>query len=176
MRIMVVASLLFLAACEKDIMELPPATQTGAHTFGCRIDGAFWVPEGFGIVPTAPLLEARFIDDHIKINARYFATSPTESEFEIYLKDVVAPGVYPLNKNVAIYPNQSESYGYFVKRRFRPTAIYLTNERYTGSVTITRVDKPNKIVSGTFAFRAENVDVPGTYITVSEGRFDIKMI
>ncbi len=163
-------------SCSKDIIELPAATQTGEHIFGCKLDGVFWVPEGFGIVPTAPLLEARFIDDNIKINARYFATSPTESEFEIYLKNVTEPGVYPLNKKVSIYPNQTESYAYHIKRKITPLDQWVTNANYTGVVHITKVDRVNKIVSGTFEFRAESMSNPGEFITVTEGRFDIKMI
>ena len=47
---------LLVSSCVKEITELPPATQSGANTFGCKIDGAFWVPAGFGIIPTSPKL------------------------------------------------------------------------------------------------------------------------
>src|SRR5690606_18649185 len=164
------------SACSKDVAELPPSTQTGENTFGAKLNGEFWIPAGFGIVPTAPLLEARFIDDNIKINARNFSASPTETEFEIYLKNVTEPGIYPLNKNVSIYPNQTESYAYHIKRKIRPLDQWVTNANFTGSVTITKLDRANKIVAGTFEFRAESMKNPGEFITVKEGRFDIKMI
>ena len=45
-----IISLLFiLASCKKDVDELPPATQTGAHTFGAKVNGEFWVPQGWGL-------------------------------------------------------------------------------------------------------------------------------
>src|SRR5690606_32362851 len=167
---------LAFAGCSKDVTELPPATQTGENTFGCMLDGAFWTPEGFGIVPTAPILEARFIDDNIKINARNFSVSPTETEFEIYLKNVSETGIYPLNKKVSIYPNQTESYAYHIKRKIRPLDQWVTNASFTGVVNITKLDRANKIVSGTFEFRAESMTNPGEFIIVTEGRFDIKLI
>lgn len=165
-----------LSACSKDVVELPPVTETGENTFGARLDGSFWTPAGFGIVPTAPVLEARFIDDNIKINARNFSISPTETEFEIYLKNVTETGVYLLNKNVSIYPNQTESYAYHIKRKLRPIDQWVTNAIFTGVVNITKVDRVNKIVAGSFEFRAESMSNPGEFITVTEGRFDIKMI
>ena len=165
-----------LSACSKDVVELPPVTETGENTFGARLDGSFWTPAGFGIVPTAPVLEARFIDDNIKINARNFSISPTETEFEIYLKNVTETGVYLLNKNVSIYPNQTESYAYHIKRKLRPIDQWVTNANFTGVVNITKVDRVNKIVAGSFEFRAESMSNPGEFITVTEGRFDIKMI
>ena len=174
--ILFVSVILSLMACSKDVLELPPATQTGENTFGAKLDGEFWTPAGFGIVPTAPLLEARFIDDNIKINARNFSISPTETEFEIYLKNVTEPGIYHLNKKVSIYPNQTESYAYHVKRKIRPLDQWVTNANFRGFVNITKVDRINKIVAGTFEFSAESMSNPGEYITVTEGRLDIKMI
>ena len=32
-------AILFLGSCKKDVTELPPATQTGANTFGAMVDG-----------------------------------------------------------------------------------------------------------------------------------------
>ena len=46
--------LCLLISCKKDIEELPPATQIGAHTFGARLDGQLWVPQKFGIAPPVP--------------------------------------------------------------------------------------------------------------------------
>ena len=95
-------SIVLLSSCKKEVDSLPEATQTGANTFGARVNGEFWIPQGFGVVPTAPILEARFgVNNTIIINARNFGSSPTESEFEIYLMNVDGPGVYQLNNNVS---------------------------------------------------------------------------
>ncbi len=85
----------FVASCKKQVTELPAATATGANTFGALVNGALWSPKGFGIVPTAPILEARYqLNGSIIINARNFASSPKETEFEIFIKETIDPGIY----------------------------------------------------------------------------------
>jgi hypothetical protein len=165
-----------LAGCKKDIDELPEPTQTGSNTFGAKVDGEFWVPQGFGIMPTAPLLEARYsANNAIVINARNFASSPTESEFELYLQNVTGPGTILLNQNTSNYPSQSASYGYYVKRRLRPLYEYITSAQHTGRVEITKLDKDANIISGTFEFRGADKTDPTQTITITEGRFDVKI-
>ncbi|MFD2786908.1 hypothetical protein [Hymenobacter rubripertinctus] len=47
---LLLAALLGLSQCKKKdpdpLSQLPPATQTGANTFGCLIDGKAWTPKG----------------------------------------------------------------------------------------------------------------------------------
>ena len=163
-------------SCKKEIAELPPATQTGANTFGCKMDGQLWLPSGFGFASTASILEANYFDGRtIIINARNFSSSPTESEFEIHLMNVVTPGVYLLNANTAKYPNQTGNYAYYVARKVIPTNEWMTNSQYTGQVEITKTDTINRIVSGTFQFQALNLYNTPQPINVTEGRFDIKI-
>src|SRR5688572_21191322 len=88
--------LFFLASCKKTISELPPETGTGDNTFGASINGKLWAPQKFGIVPTAEILEARYELNSAIINARNFASSPKESEFEFIIKNLTGPGVYNL--------------------------------------------------------------------------------
>jgi len=166
-----------LAACKKDVDELPPVTQTGANTFGARVNGQLWVPQGFGVAQTASILEARFADggSSVVINARNFGSSPTETEFEIYLKDITASGTFLLNQFTDNYPNQSASYGYYIERRFTPLDEWITNTQFNGRIDVTRFDVTNKIISGTFEFRAAKTANASQFITVTEGRFDVKI-
>ncbi len=166
---------LFLISCKKEVSELPPATETGANTFGCRVNGAFWVPAGFGVVPTASILEARYMEKNIIINARNFASSPVETEFEIYIQNVIAPGTYTINQASAVYPNQTASYAYYVKRKFTPENEWITNTQFTGSVNITKRDTVNNIISGTFTFQGQSMYNASETISITEGRFDIKV-
>jgi Family of unknown function (DUF6252) len=169
----VISAVLF--SCKKEVTELPPATQSGANTFGCKIDGAFWVPAGFGIVPTAAKLEARIAGGDLIINARNFSSSPTESEFEFYIKGLIAGGTgnYTLNTG-ASHPDYSNSYAYYVHRRVTPDNEWVTSAPYTGTVTITKIDSVNHFVSGTFEFQAINLYNNPQPINVTEGRFDVK--
>ena len=163
------------ASCKKDVDELPPATQTGAHTFGAKVNGELWVPQGFGAIPANDKLEAMiYSNGDLRIKAKNFASSPNETEFEIFVAAVTATGTYPLNSNVS-YPTFSASYGYFVKRKFTPEDEWLTNSTTTGSVIITKLDLTNKIVSGTFQFNAASIYTPSNILSVTEGRFDIKL-
>jgi hypothetical protein len=164
-----------LIACKKNIVEeLPPATQTGANTFGASVNGKLWVPSSAPI-PGAAKLEARYITAGLIINARNLASTPTESEFEIFIKDLNGPGVYPLNQDAAVYPNHGPSYGYYISRTFTPVNQWLTSSQFTGVVTITLDDRVNHIISGTFHFDALNLFGTPDTLRVRDGRFDIKI-
>lgn len=159
--------LFFLASCKKTISELPPETGTGANTFGASVNGKLWAPQKFGIVPTAEILEARYEMNSVIINARNFASSPKESEFELIIKNLTGPGVYNLGDDTG-------NTAYYVERKFTPTGEWKTNAQYNGKITITTDDRTNKILAGTFEFQAASVygEAP---ITVTDGRFDIKV-
>lgn len=166
----------FFVSCKKT-EELPDPTQTGAHTFGAKVDGELWAPAGFGPFQTAPLIEARYlVNRNLIIQARNFSRSPTETEMEIFIKNVVAPGVYQLNESTGKYPGQVANYGYYVRRVFTPKDEYITNPQFTGEVVVTRADTVNHIISGTFQFRAMNVVDSTTSVVVTEGRFDVKAL
>ncbi len=167
---------LAFAACKKEVDELPEATQTGANTFGARINGELWTPQGFGIAPTAPTLEASYAAQGgtIRINARNFSSSPTETEVELYLTNVSAPDTFALNQNTQKYPNQTGNYGYYIKRRFMPQEEWITTSGATGSVAVTKFDTLAKIISGTFSFSAANIYDNSQRLSITEGRFDIR--
>ncbi len=174
--LIVLSSLLILVSCKKEVDELPAATQTGANTFGARVKCELWIPQGFGVVPTAPILEASYSGNNsIIIHARNFSSSPTETEIEIYLQNVTKPGTYLLNQTTAHFPNQSAGYAYYVERRFTPTNEWITNNQYTGKVEVTRLDTVNNIISGTFEFSAINLYNTPQPITITDGRFDVKI-
>ncbi len=162
-------------SCKKEIKSLPDLTQSGANTFGAKINGENWGPLSAGIVPTAPILEARFsADSSVFINARNFSRSPVETEMEIYLKNLTGPGSYQLNQNTGVYPGHSYSYAYYLKRKISITDDWITSSSATGQVQVTKIDWVNKIISGSFQFTAK-ATYSSAPITVTEGRFDVKI-
>lgn len=166
-------SCLFIA-CNKEVDELPPATQTGANTFGAKVNGEFWVPKGFGPFPANDILEARRTGtSFVTINARNFASSPKETEFQILVAGVTGPGTYAFNTDVTL--SSPFSYGYFVKRNITPLNEWITSSSYTGTVNITRFDTVANVVSGTFEFNALNMYNAPEPLTVTEGRFDLRL-
>ena len=175
--LIVLASLFILAGCKKSVDELPEATQSGANTFGLKLNGNFWTPQKFAGINT-PILKAQLTGPNINdllITAQNFASEPLESQFNIYIKNITGPGTYQLNQNTDIYPNASVNYAYYVRRKINPLNEWITNNQHTGTVTITKWDLTNNIVSGTFEFNAGSMDNSEGPITVTDGRFDIKL-
>lgn len=175
--VLLLLSSLILVGCKKSVDALPEATQTGANTFGLKLDGQFWVPQKFAGI-NAPTLSAQLSgasqNDFI-LTAQNFASEPTETEFQLYIKNITGAGTYRLNQNTDINPNAAGSYAYYVKRKINPLNEWITSSQYTGSVTITKWDMPNMIVSGTFEFTAGSMDSSAAPITVADGRFDVKL-
>jgi hypothetical protein len=173
--VMILSCLVLVTSCKKNVDELPDATQSGANSFGLKLNGELWVPQK-AVISGAPILEARYSGTGgVFINARNFASSPSETEFEIYLKNVSGPATIPLNQLTLKYPNQGASYGYYIKRKFMPENEWITSDQFTGSVVVTRFDTVNNIISGTFDFTAGSIDNTADPITITEGRFDIKI-
>ncbi len=165
--------LLLFVSCKKKIDELPPATQTGANTFGAKVNGNFWIPQGFGPIPASNLLEAIRLGPNFYIRARNFSSSPNETEFEIFLKDVTGVGTYQLNTTMTA-PSTGASYGFYLKRNFTPTNEWLTSATYSGTVNISLLDTANNILAGTFQFTAADIYGSDPPVTITEGRFDVR--
>jgi hypothetical protein len=171
--LLLASTLVLLSSCKKEIDTLPEATQSGANIFGAKINGENWGPLG-GSFLTLPTLEARFgADSSIFINARNFSRSPTETEMEIHLWRVTGVGTYSLNQLTAVYPSQTASYAYYVKRKLSVEDEWMTTTDATGQVQLTKVDWTSRIVSGTFSFTA-NAKYGSAALVVTEGRFDVK--
>lgn len=172
--LLVVCTIALLSSCKKEIKELPEPSQTGSNTFGAKVNGQLWAPQGFGPLPASNLLEARFIGNDLIIKANNFASSPNETGFEIRVIGVTGTGTYPLNTNI-VHPSFAASYAYYVKRNLTPLNEWVTSASSTGSVTFTKVDRSAGIVSGTFEFSALNLYNTPEPLAVTEGRFDIKL-
>lgn len=174
--LILLSSLIVFTGCKKSVDALPEATQSGANTFGLKLDGKFWVPQKFAGI-NAPILKAQLMGanlNDIMITAQNFASEPLEYQFTLYIKNITGPGVYELNQNTDIYPNVSGNYAYYVRRKINPLNEWITNVQNTGSVTITKWDLTDNIVSGTFEFKGGSMDNSAEPIIVTDGRFDIK--
>lgn len=167
-------TLLLLLACKKDEMVLlPSATMTGADTMGAIVNHRAWVANGgTGFQPLEPVeggYQGNYSFDETRNNVFIRTYRKDDTGFQLYLRDVSKPGEYPLNSSTNLIGGelkQPQNYGaYYV-----PGKVYMTNSRYTGVVIITRADTINKIVSGTFAFKAVHGQ---DSVSVTSGRFDV---
>ncbi|MCA8832565.1 DUF6252 family protein [Hymenobacter pini] len=152
--------------------QLPPATQTGANTFGCLLNGQAFTPNGSdGSMGSNFIVtyDPTYNNGSLVIGAFRYTTPRDQSTFQrisMFTDNIHGVGVYPLTllkhqealfqdarKNCVFYPGDSH---------FRK-----------GTLIITRLDAARGIISGTFDFTLYK---PGCdSVVVTKGRFDKKL-
>ena len=174
-----------LQGCSKDdsfTPSLPAATQTGANTFGCYVDGKLLTPrDGTGTFNSPDY------------GMRFWGSPSGNSDSELAIRDFKSGTGGLLDIHIAEFHDNGE--GVFSIRESNcqdgidanPTInirCRLWNESSqtykwycsidnTGSLIITRYDYNNRIVSGTFNCTAQNRDDATDIIEITQGRFDI---
>lgn len=140
-----IVALFLCCACTEDFSVdptiMPPATATGENTFGCLMDG--WIYTG-----------GRFS----KPNALYIPTYEDNDNEVIRIKAEVDDGVYI--SFFILNPSESQTTTY-IEAEYHEWPKE-SKELPDGTVHITRFDKQEHIISGTF--QGGNI---------REGRFDI---
>ena len=154
-----------------DYTVLPPATQTGAGTFGCLVDGEVWVPRvPLGTVTYRDISalisekdgtgggQCYLVDIDKKIDDWMSITIGNTSFFE---KEFC----FPENIGLSVQFRHSNSQYY--------QSTYFNIDK--NCITITRFDTLHNIISGTFNFTAYNDTInKNDKIVISDGRFDLK--
>ena len=130
------------------------------------VDGKIWVAkieqpglENGGVNAT----QYEYSNNEYKMKIVLRQINNTDNRIVIYISDstsIVAKTYELSNLNVAGYENGFN--------------VYNTNSTSIGSVTLTKFDKTNSIISGTFSFKAKNNS--GEIVTITDGRFDKKFI
>jgi hypothetical protein len=167
---------LALAACQRED-PLPEATQGGKQTFGCRVNGKPFVPDGgTGWNATKPIVVYNDSRKGPNGEALLFygieVTSRDGQGMYIIVSEPTRAGIRLLNKefiplswgiplhDAAIYSSTSGS--------------FITGPTHSGTVVLTRADTTARILSGTFEFRAVNPRT-GEVVEVTDGRFDVRL-
>ena len=116
-------------SCKKDPI-LPSATQSGANTFGCKVNGEIWIPDGRGGINGVKAIDNVFLDNALPGQSPdislWFTTYKSDgSTLHLYLRDPSRIGEYLLNRTTGIIPNLifPADYGFFSKGRY-----YVSNE------------------------------------------------
>ncbi|MGC4129944.1 MAG: DUF6252 family protein [Bergeyella sp.] len=152
---------------DQDPDVLPNATQHGANTGGALVDGKVWVAkiEQPDLNPGGNNTQYEFVNGEYKLQIHLRnIENPSGNVIKIYLvsDQDFDTGNYQLNEiNTAIYSPS--------------TYPYYTNSNNVGVINITKFDKVNKIISGTFSFKAINM-FSNEVVTITEGRFDKKFL
>jgi Family of unknown function (DUF6252) len=167
--------LVFLCGCKKET-PLPGATRSGANTLGCKINGKAWVAQdsdepfnrAFGV-------EGGYqgaIIDSIRNCIWILARRNDRTFLHLYVRQVDKPGLYPLRLSTGARPGALVPYSYGLY--YDSSKEFMTDPRHTGSVTITRADTVNKIISGSFEFTGYDAQTKQT-ISITDGRFDARV-
>ncbi|MDQ3073431.1 MAG: DUF6252 family protein [Bacteroidota bacterium] len=139
---------------------LPPATQTGAYTFGCRVNGKIWLPKTNSLkLP----LRVQYHNGELHIDATKIQDDTQSFIGFTYLSGVTTPGIYPIRYR----PNQGDKsvIGFYSELK-----DYYADSAGSGFLTITRLDTAEEVISGTFHFDAFSDD--GDTLHITDGRFD----
>ena len=172
---LLLTALMGLSQCKKNdpvpngpANQLPPATQTGANTFGCLVNGQVWTPSGSdGTSNYSIYYDKGYHNGTLNISAYRYGSSSTNSKqlITIYSDSLHAIGNYTLTKDghqEALFKDRSTGCEFFGGVYYR-----------RGTLTISRLDLQAGVISGTFAFTLYK---PGCdSIRVTQGRFDKKL-
>jgi len=182
-KLFIIIPLIFLliSSCKKhEDNELPPATQSGANTFGCKINGVNWVANGSNdsFYPNATncwIYVNRSILDTIppQYQLSISAYNLNGSSFELQIGQEPFIGTYNLNtntspKNPLLYKS---NYGIYLNQSIGFTTDSLNHYGY---IKISKYDKINFILSGEFQFDAID-NLTKEVIHITEGRFDLRL-
>ena len=145
-----------------ELEKLPPATQEGKYTFGCLVNGKAWYTysgaySDYQLGSLSIGATVIDLDQSIGINLREKMGDP-----------VLNTGTYSLLSSSSYSPTVS-----FLVTNF---CFYGTTtnpqDLLNGSLSITKFDKSNYIISGTFNFTFAHMGCDT--LKVTDGRFDIE--
>lgn len=147
------------------IDQLPPETQIGKNTFGCLINGEAFVVSNTSQQVAIYQGGGLSISGAIDINSLTREVSFFLSESSIG-ENIKENQSYILNNNTIMK-------GQYYREDLN--CFYYTNNMLVGSVKITKIDRINYIISGTFEFDAIS-DTCNDIVKITNGRFDLKYI
>jgi hypothetical protein len=171
--------LCLFASCKKkqaeptELEKLPPATQTGANTFGCLVNGQAFLPKAnFGN-------GAPYQCNYIYYNGNYNFTVGASydgggnSSTAIVLGTIDLPISQGQTLKLSNYNQSGKGFGELLSiTNYSRINDYLTTVSYAGELHIAKLDQTNQIVAGTFFFDAVNTN--GEIVHITDGRFDMK--
>jgi hypothetical protein len=163
----VILSLFTSFSCKKD--DLPKATQTGANIIAAKVNGEVWKQAAcWSCIGGGTGLSVNYDDRN------FFGVSAQQKNEN---KNIVITLVVSNLKSTGTYTlsSKGKSQGY-LSSYANKTMNYATSDKNTGTVTITKLDLANKIVSGTFEFTAEDENNAANTIRVTDGRFDVTFL
>src|ERR1035437_6035853 len=163
------------AQCKKqpiaktELEKLPPATQTGANTLGCILNGAAYTPGGPGIgVVLKVQYDPTFQGGKLGITSKRIFDDGKSILISIGGDSINTVGLYPLS-----YPSKFKVFYSDNRTNCEFTTIDPPPPSFiSGSLNVTKFDNTDRIISGLFEFKV--LPFVCDTVTVTNGRFDIR--
>ena len=163
------------SSCKKEVTDangLPPATQTGANTFGCLINGQVFIPGNAAPGETAVQANYQYVDGgyHFRlVGIKGHGTDVTEMGIGTDSLKLIQ------GDSIKFSSDSSNTIGLAYALYSKGLTSYHTKlPKYSGSLFITHLDSVNQIVSGTFWFNAITFDGSNDTVSATNGRFDVR--
>lgn len=156
--------LLFSCKNDDDNQEaLPPATQTGAGTFACYVNGTSYIDASGGYFNCFyQLVDGEY----------YFGIGGEDEDHDIFRQVILSSNASEIEENMQYTLTCNTNNNYYGEVAFTGLLLDATtcNTDY-GTLTITKLDFENHIVSGVFEFDIIH-PTTGEIIEIRDGRFD----
>ncbi len=172
-------ALCLLVSCKKEGVDLlPKATQQGKNTAGFLADGKAFTPNkggGFvsGINPVSGYRQKTNVSTELIVSFSD-RRSQRQEGLTIRLLNVRQPGTYVLDQQqTIILANRSPGFLVYTSDLIDRNAVFYSGPGNPATVTITRLDTINDIVSGTFE-AVPREDGGSRAVQITHGRFDVK--
>ena len=158
-----------------ELDKLPPATQTGANTLGCLVNGNAWIPDN-GCTLLCPKALKFYFDNS---NGGSFTIQAEYKNLGINRHEFIGIGADSLLSKKSFASNTDNhlfgvTYSNYLStgfcRSFLPND---TSVSISGNLVITKFDLNNSIISGSFEFTISKPSCETIQIT--NGRFDAKL-
>jgi hypothetical protein len=176
----VLAAALALTACKKDAPEasLPAATQVGANTAGCLIDGKPFIAAEYGgglLSNPIPALQDGFYEDSLYYLTITGVTNAGKTQIYLFFRSQ-QQGTYSFDKVTPILDFAGLRYtlNYAACKFDNSNELYITNSSQIGNVSLLYANYKAGISAGTFEFTAASQIDPRKTVTITSGRFDRK--
>ena len=178
--LVVLAITLLAASCKKtetqltELQKLPPATQTGANTFGCLVNGVAWLPNGSkpqtGGSNIQVYVDPTFQGGRFAITGHQY--NIPGSDISIGSANCTSSGIFNLNNNL----NGTSYYKTILGSLPCQLSSSDAGTFKEGYLNISKYDLTTGIFSGTFEFKLYNSQsLCGDTIRITNGRFDVKL-
>ena len=159
-----------------DYTVLPPATQEGKNTIGCKINGKVWVPRvPFGAVTYTDI--TLFVGEQNNYGAGncVFNLVDIDEGIEDWFAILFGPNYFKPIEYHCTPPPYVENY--CVAKLSRLGQYYdldYSIDNNSNQFVITKIDTVQNFISGTFKFTFYNVDNKNDSLKITDGRFDLK--